>query len=211
MQITLFNNPVCQIPGYRHFLVNSISCLKALDNYVITDEERIEDASFGYRFRGLNEFMKLHIPDYSHERSAEQHLLNLDVDVYRLKRIFERNSPSILIQSFWRGCASRNKAEGYYKKRQASIVKLQGWFRALLARKLYMRELRALLQKTGDEDLLMTNDEIERRDKGRFIFKHMYAFWRMKKRMREREAATLKIQTFYRMRFVKNSSFINAL
>jgi Leucine-rich repeat (LRR) protein len=24
MQVTLFNNPVCQIPGYRHFLVNSI-------------------------------------------------------------------------------------------------------------------------------------------------------------------------------------------
>lgn len=97
MQITLFNNPVCQIPGYRHFLVNSIACLKALDNYIITDEERIEDASFGYRFRGLNEFMKIHIPDYSSERSAEQHLLNLEVDVYRLKRLFERNSPSILI------------------------------------------------------------------------------------------------------------------
>ena len=45
--------------------------LLALDNFVITDEERIEDASFGYRFRGLNEFMKLHIPDYSKEKSAE--------------------------------------------------------------------------------------------------------------------------------------------
>ena len=71
MHITLFSNPVCAIPGYRHFMVNSLPALKALDNYVITDEERIEDASFGYRFRGLNEFMKLHIPDYSHERSAE--------------------------------------------------------------------------------------------------------------------------------------------
>ena len=58
---------------------------------MITDEERIEDASFGYRFRGLNEFMKLRIPDYTNERSAEQHLLNLEVDIYRLKRIFERN------------------------------------------------------------------------------------------------------------------------
>jgi hypothetical protein len=45
-----------------------------------------------------------------------------------------------------------------------------------------MKELRALLQKTGDEDLLMTNDEIERRDKGRFIFKHWYAYYKMKKR-----------------------------
>ena len=38
---------------------------------MITDEERIEDASFGYRFRGLNEYMKLHIPDYNNEKSAE--------------------------------------------------------------------------------------------------------------------------------------------
>jgi hypothetical protein len=68
--------------------------------------------------------MKLHIPDYTNERSAEQHLLNLEVDVYRLKRIFERNSPSILIQSFWRGCISRNNIKEYWKKRQAIIIKL---------------------------------------------------------------------------------------
>jgi hypothetical protein len=97
MHITLHSNPVCAIAGYRHFIVNSLPSLKALDHFVITDEERIEDASFGYRFRGLNEYMKLHIPDYLNEKSAEQHLFNLEVDVYRLKRIFERNSPSILI------------------------------------------------------------------------------------------------------------------
>ena len=43
----------------------------ALDIHVITDEERIEDASFGYRFRGLNDFKKLHIPDHTKEKSAE--------------------------------------------------------------------------------------------------------------------------------------------
>lgn len=91
------------------------------------------------------------------------------------------------------------------------MVKLQGWFRAVLARKSYMDQLRALLRLTGEEDLLMTNDEIERRDKGKVIFKHMCAYWQMRKRQRRREAATLKIQTFYRMRFVKNSSFISAL
>jgi len=39
----------------------------------------------------------------------------------------------------------------------------------------------------------MTNDEIERRDKGRYIFNHMYAYYKMKSRQRKREAATLKI------------------
>jgi hypothetical protein len=211
MHITLFNNPVCQIPGYRHFLVNSLPTLKALDNYIITDEERIEDASFGYRFRALNEFMKLHIPDYSNEALAEQHLLNLEVDVYRLKRIFERNSPSIIIQSFWRGSSSRNISKGVSVKRSASIVKVQAWIRATLARIAFQRELRAMLKTTGDEDLLMTNDEIIRRDAARTIFEHMWAYHRMLKRHRRRVAATLKIQTFYRMRFVKNSSFIKVL
>lgn len=96
--------------------------LLALDNFVITDEERIEDASFGYRFRGLNEFMKLHIPDYAKEKSAEQHLFNLEVDIYRLKRIFERNSPSILIQSLYRGYRSRNFVKVYFNERKQKII-----------------------------------------------------------------------------------------
>ncbi len=57
----------------------------------------------------------------------------------------------------------------------------------------------------------MTNDEIDRRDKGRFIFKHMYAYWQWKKRNRIRLAATIKIQTYFRMWLVKNSSFIKVL
>ena len=135
MHLTLFNNPVCQIPGYRHFLVNSIQHLKALDTYIITDEERIEDASFGYRFRGLNEFMKIHLPDYVNESSAEQHLLNLEVDVYRLKRIFERNSPTILIQSFWRGCSSRNQSKGFFQKQARMVTKIQAQVRGMLQRR----------------------------------------------------------------------------
>jgi hypothetical protein len=91
---------------------------------VITDEERIEDASFGYRFRGLNEYMKLHIPDYAKEKSAESHLFNLEVDIYRLRRIFERNSPSILIQSLYRGYRSRNYVKIYFNERKNKIVKI---------------------------------------------------------------------------------------
>jgi hypothetical protein len=108
IHLTLYSNPVCTVPGYRHFLVNSLKSLLALDNHVITDEERIEDASFGYRYRALNEFMKIHIPEYPREKSAEQHLFNLEVDIYRLRRIFERNSPSIMIQSVFRGFRQRH-------------------------------------------------------------------------------------------------------
>lgn len=162
MHITLFSNPVCQIPGYRHYLVNSISTLLALDNYVITDEERIEDASFGYRFRGLNEYMKLHIPDYAKEKSAEQHLFNLEVDIYRLKRIFERNSPSILIQSLYRGYRSRNFIKVYFNERRQKIVKIQKVVRGWLMRKKFKKDLRDMLVYTKQEYLLMSNTEIKK-------------------------------------------------
>ena len=97
LHLTLFSNPVSVIPGYRHFLVNASKSLLALDEFVITDEERIEDASYGTRFRSLNKYMKIFVPEFLENLSAEQHLFNLDIDIYRLKRIYERNSPILRI------------------------------------------------------------------------------------------------------------------
>jgi hypothetical protein len=214
MHITLYSNPVCSIPGYRHFLVNSINSLLALDNFVITDEERIEDASFGYRFRGLNEFMKLHIPDYTKEKSAEQHLFNLEVDVYRLRRIFERNSPSVLIQSLYRGYKSRNHVKVYFNERRGKIVKIQKIARGFLLRLKLKRDLRDMLRRTDEgnlEHLMMSNVELRKRAAATRIFDNMMEYYVKKETMRRRIAAALKIQTYYRMRFLKNTSFINAL
>ena len=68
-----------------------------------------------------------------------------------------------------------------------------------------------MLEYTNDTDLLLTTEEIRKRDNARFIFKHMYAYYKMKKENRERLAAALKLQAFYRGRFVRHSSFVNAL
>lgn len=40
--LTLFNNPLSLKIAYRHIVVNSITSLKLLDYYVISDEEIIE-------------------------------------------------------------------------------------------------------------------------------------------------------------------------
>ena len=56
------------------------------------------------------QYMKIHIPKFLENLSAEKHLFNIDVDIYRIKRMFERNSPSIRIQSFYRGYNYRSKA-----------------------------------------------------------------------------------------------------
>lgn len=45
--------------NYRHHVVNSIWSLKALDYYVISDEEIIEDAQFGDSFAPFTREMEL--------------------------------------------------------------------------------------------------------------------------------------------------------
>ena len=50
LRVTLFDNPLATHPNYRHFLVNSIFSLRALDLHVISDEELIEGAHFPSRF-----------------------------------------------------------------------------------------------------------------------------------------------------------------
>ena len=74
-----------------------------------------------------------------------------------------------------------------------------------------MKDLKDLLAYTGDEDLLLSTEEIKRRNNALFILWHMKRYWLKKKKEREELAATLKIQAFYRGRFVKHSSFVNAL
>lgn len=50
-----------------------------------------------------------------------------------------------------------------------------------------------LLEQTGQTDLLLSNEEINIRTKGRLIFDHMYAWHQRKKRARIELAATIKI------------------
>lgn len=51
--LTLYDTPLSLKPNYRHHLVNSLWSLKSLDNFVISDEEIIEDSSFGGSFAPL--------------------------------------------------------------------------------------------------------------------------------------------------------------
>ena len=104
--------------------------------------------------------MKLHIPDYTKEKSAEQHLFNLEVDTYRLRRIFERNSPSILIQSLYRGYRSRNYVKIYYSERRQKIIKLQKVARGFLLRLKLKKDLKDMLGLTNEEHLMMSNIEL---------------------------------------------------
>ena len=56
-----------------------------------------------------------------------------------------------------------------------------------------MKDLKDLLAYTGDEDLLLSTEEIKMRDNARIIFRNMYRYWQDKKSERTELAATLKI------------------
>ena len=57
--LTMYDTPLGLKRNYRHHVVNSIWSLKALDHYVISDEEIIEDAVFGGQFVTLNGNFKI--------------------------------------------------------------------------------------------------------------------------------------------------------
>lgn len=68
-----------------------------------------------------------------------------------------------------------------------------------------------MLSYNNEEHLMMSNVELRKRAAARRIFENMVVYHIKKETMRRRIAAALKIQTYYRMRSVKNTSFIEAL
>lgn len=68
--LVLSNNPVCITSGYRHYLVTKLKNLKALDDFIVTDEERMDDVGFSLRFRALSPFMRLYIPEFKEGLNA---------------------------------------------------------------------------------------------------------------------------------------------
>ena len=64
LHLSIQNNPVTQIAGYRHFLVHKLKNLRALDEFIITDEEMMEDVCHGTKFRALSQFMRLYVPEF---------------------------------------------------------------------------------------------------------------------------------------------------
>ena len=61
LALTLYDTPLSLKRNYRHHVVNSLWSLKALDSYVISDEEIIEDAEFGGHFSTMHPNFSINI------------------------------------------------------------------------------------------------------------------------------------------------------
>ncbi len=97
--LTLYDTPLSLKENYRHHAVNSIFTLKALDKYVVSDEEIIEEAEFKNRFSTLNKNLKINLtipPTKDNCLSSEIKATN-DL-IRRVNRIMAFNSPVLIIQ-----------------------------------------------------------------------------------------------------------------
>jgi hypothetical protein len=99
----------------------------------------------------------------------------------------------------------------FFNERKAKVVLIQSHVRGWIKRRKVMRELKQLLELSGNADLLLTNRQILERNALCMIAYWMTKWFRRLKRSQLENAAALRIQKIYKGRFERNSSFINAL
>jgi hypothetical protein len=210
LHLTMYSNPVSSI-GYRHFLVNSIPSLLALDMHIITDEERSDDVSFGDRFRALSDYMRLSIPEFSLQTDQRNYLIWLNQDVYALKRIYEKNSPSIMIQRCFRGYIVRKNVANSLGVKKESVIIIQKVVRGMLLRRRLRREL-ALLMKEIEEPELIKSIFLIRQEKAIATISKIYIKYKHNKKWLDgRIKASICIQKLYRGMKERKRSYIKAL
>ncbi|XP_078264229.1 LOW QUALITY PROTEIN: uncharacterized protein LOC144598219 [Rhinoraja longicauda] len=110
--LTLFDSPISVLPTYRHLVVNSIWSLKALDNFVIADEELAEDWPRNDKFKALSPQYFLHFPASSQISTWRSELDNVHKLVGTINNILAHHSPVHIIQRWVRGHLTRMKLGG---------------------------------------------------------------------------------------------------
>lgn len=105
VRITLFENPLAKHPSYRHYCVNSLLALKALDLHVVSDEELIEGAVFPESLAtkcpaGALPIFEPPPPQSMQKPPTDESLLReLRVELQALNHTHARVSPVLKLQS----------------------------------------------------------------------------------------------------------------
>ncbi|XP_051867762.1 leucine-rich repeat and IQ domain-containing protein 3-like [Pristis pectinata] len=107
--LTLFDTPVSLMPKYRHFIVNNIWSLKALDNFVIADEEVMEDNLKSHQFRALSRKFFIYPPVPPEISTWCSELENIRNLMATINNILAHHSPVHIIQRWIRGHLTRKR------------------------------------------------------------------------------------------------------
>ncbi|XP_074661836.1 uncharacterized protein LOC141914513 [Tubulanus polymorphus] len=138
--LTLHDTPLSLKKNYRHHVVNSIWSLKALDNFVISDEEIIEESAFGGRFSTMHPAFYINLsPAIPKDSTYVEHLTIIQHLISEINLIMARHSPVLIIQRYIRGYLTRKR----YKLVQDTRV----WAAIIIQRK--WRDYKGLPQLTA--------------------------------------------------------------
>ncbi|XP_044158308.1 leucine-rich repeat and IQ domain-containing protein 3 [Bufo gargarizans] len=108
--LTLYDTPLSLQKSYRHIVVNSIWSLKALDKFVVSDEEIIEDWSLQGKFKALSPDLRINMsPVSSKDISLENEMKAVNEIIRKINRVLASCSPVLIVQKWIRGYLARRR------------------------------------------------------------------------------------------------------
>ncbi|KAG1973489.1 leucine-rich repeat and IQ domain-containing protein [Pimephales promelas] len=101
--LTLYDTPLSLKKNYRHCLVNNIWSLKALDNFVISDEEIIQNWSLPLHFKAMKQHFCVSLYPSTKSDSFETEMKAVYKIITEINRIQAFYSPTLIVQRWIRG------------------------------------------------------------------------------------------------------------
>ncbi|XP_051509948.1 leucine-rich repeat and IQ domain-containing protein 3-like [Myxocyprinus asiaticus] len=121
--LTLYDTPI-SLKNFRHCVVNNIWSLKALDNYVISDEEIIQNWYLPFKFKAMKQHFHVNLYPSSKSDSFETEMKAVYKIIAEINRIQAIYSPTLIIQRWIRGHLIRKSLGLCGTKKQTGPEKL---------------------------------------------------------------------------------------
>ncbi|XP_053893582.1 leucine-rich repeat and IQ domain-containing protein 3 [Malaclemys terrapin pileata] len=108
--LTLFDTPLSLRIAYRHIVVNSILSLKALDYYVISDEEIVENWKLPQKYKPFSPSFFLDFCHASRKEATIEEEINVVKDIIaKINHILAHHSPVVIVQRWIKGYLTRKR------------------------------------------------------------------------------------------------------
>ena len=159
--LTVHTTPIAKYHNYRLVLANAVPSLRAIDSYVVTDEELIEGADFGPEYRSCGPRMAIPERLFSFENceNEKQWLRHLEALLRAVRHLSVTNSPTIQLQRALRRWMSRLQLG----PATHAAIRIQAQMRRVLLHMSAWNDLRDLLDD-ADELELLESDELPQFD-----------------------------------------------
>ncbi|KAH9101964.1 hypothetical protein LEN26_015619 [Aphanomyces euteiches] len=205
--LRLRGNPIACLDSCRAVVVNQMPFLIVVDDYVVTDEERIKNANFGPRYCAKHAKMEANMwypwKDGPAASSDVDLLPSLARTITQIHRLAEKNSPVIVIQRYFRGYHSRKRRLKAFPKLVHAARLIQRVFRGSRLRLYLWKQLRDLLVPINKITLLLPTWEKQRyRAAPRII-----AMWKERRKHVAQKRAINKIKTWLKSVVAESKEF----